>query len=444
MRKTFTTLMIVSLAGNIFPIFNVLAISGLFPLYFVNRGISEETLPPYGPGIARKWLLAAYIYWISSYIFTGAPFSNFFSFEFLRFDAALLIAYLPLLLAVDLRLDPKFVRQLVGLFLTALSLTALLGLAEFIDITLVPLGLSWLPEPLQFMHNATLTTNTFHGFFRAHNAAGAVYAMASLLSFALLVRKSSFSLISWPAFWLAANIIGLMLTQSRTAYLAFFATALLMFFRQRESLKSAIKCGALILLPLLSFLLLQPTISHRTQEVSDLEDPNVVTRFFYYQRALDYFVQSPIVGIGFGRFNDQLKIYSGIPHLVYFATSGAVVDDDSHAHNSYLHFLAEGGIIGLILMLGVWFATFRWVTNQKRSFESGTFGYCFAHGIQACIVLECLMSFTEHMMGTAVSSLTVLSMVALFLNLVGWKYRIASLLDAESFKTGGLQVWPAV
>src|SRR5215469_7760938 len=126
-----------------------------------------------------------------------------------------------------------------------MSVVALLGLAEFVDSTFVPLGLSWLPEPLQLMHDASLSTSIFHGFFRAHNAAGAVYAMAALLAFSLLTRGKSPSLVSWPSLWLAANVVGLMLTQSRTAYVAFFATAVLMFSGSRKSLKNVMKYGVL-------------------------------------------------------------------------------------------------------------------------------------------------------------------------------------------------------
>lgn len=439
MKKTFTTLMVVSLVGNVLPAFNIIAISSLFPLYLLNKDVRTDTAVNYGLTAARKCLIAAYVYWICSYLVTGAPIANLFSFDFLRFDGALLIAYVPLLVITDLRLDPAFIQSSVTLFLSAMSVVALLGLAEFVDSTFVPLGLSWLPAPLQLMHDASLSTSIFHGFFRAHNAAGAVYAMAALLAFALLARGKNPSLMSWPSLWLGANVVGLMLTQSRTAYVAFFATAVLMFSRSRKSFKNAVKYGVLIIAPLLYFLLLAPTVSRRTQEVSDLEDPNVVTRFFYYQRAFTDFTQSPIVGTGFGRFNDELKICSGVPHLVYIATGGSVINDDEHAHNSYLHFLAEGGIVGLGLMLGVWINTFRWVRAEKRIFEPGSFGDCFAQGIQACIVLEFIMSFTEHMMGTAVSALTILTMVALFLNLVGWKYRIASLMKSERIVWGGLQ-----
>jgi O-antigen ligase len=443
MKKIVTTLMVVSLTGNIFPAVNILAISGLLPLYLGNRDLPGAKALVYGPQFAKKCLVIAYAYWIASYIFTGAPITNFFSFDFLRFDGALLIAYLPLLLVVDVRLDPAFIRRSLSLFLTILSFVALLGLAEFIDGTIIPLGLSWLPEPLQLIHNASLATDIFHGLFRAHNAAGAIYSMAALLSFALLVREQKPSLLSWPTFWLSANFAGLVLTQSRTAYVAFLATLLLMFSR-REFRRNGLKYGCPVLLPLLYLLLIQPAVTHRTQEVSDLEDPNVISRLLYYQRAYSDFAASPVVGTGFGRFNDELKTYSGIPHVLYFATGGSVVNDDSHAHNSYLHFLAEGGIIGLGLMLGVWLSLFRWVGRQKTIFENGTFGYCFAHAIQACIVLELFMSFTEHMMGTAVSSLTILTMAGLLLNLVGWKYRVAALTASHAPAAKGAQLGFAI
>jgi len=438
MKKTATTLLVVSLAGNIFPAFNIAAITGLFPMYLVSRDSLETRRHRYDPHVARKCLLAAYMYWISSYTCTGAPISNLFSFEFLRFDGALLIAYLPLLLVADTRLDPLFIRRTLGLFLNVMSMVALLGLAEFVDITIFPLGLSQLPDPLQLIHDASLSSGIFHGLFRAHNAAGAIYSIAALISFALLARAKSPSLISWPAFWFATNVMGVVLTQSRTAYVAFLLTLLIMFFRQREFLKRSVKYAGPILVPLLYLILVQPTVTRRAQDVSNLEDPNIVTRFVYYQRAISDFTLSPVVGTGFGRFNDELKIYSGVPHLIYFATGGDSIDDDSHAHNSYLHFLAEGGIVGLVLMLGVWIATFRWVGRQKHIFEEGSFGHCFALGIQASIVLEFFMSFTEHMMGTAVSALAIFTFVGLFLNLVGWKYRVAALIDSNAIRTGQL------
>ena len=439
MKKTVMTLMVISLTGNVFPVINVVAIFGLMPLYLIGRDAQDSPRQGYGPETARKILLAAYTYWLVSYGFTGASLTNLFSYEFLRYDGALLIAYLPLLLVTDVRLDPLFVRRIVGVFLTIMSVVALLGLAEFVDATVGSLGLSRLPEPMQLMHNASLSTDIFQGFFHAHNAAGAIYAMATLVAFAMLALDKQPSMLSISGFWVGSNFVGLVLTQSRTAYVGFLAALLLTFFRRRETLWSAFKYGVLILIPLLFFLLVQPVVNQRTEAVSNLEDPNVVMRFLYYQRALNDFAQSPIVGTGFGRYNDDLKGHVGIPYFVYFATSGVSVNDGLHAHNSYLHFLAEGGIVGLTLMLSIWFTTFRWLGRQKLIFASGSFGRCLAEGIQACIVLEFFMSFTEHMMGTAASSLTVFTLAGLFLNLVGWKYRVASLIFTKQSGIGELQ-----
>src|SRR5215469_3793365 len=144
MKKTFTTMMVVSLVGNVFPAFNIVAICALFPLYLLNRKVRTGTTVNYGPTAARKYLFVAYAYWICSYFVTAAPIANLFSFDFIRFDGALLIAYVPLLVVTDLRLDPAFIRRSVSLFLSTMSVVALLGLAEFVDSTFVPLGLSWL------------------------------------------------------------------------------------------------------------------------------------------------------------------------------------------------------------------------------------------------------------------------------------------------------------
>ena len=272
------------------------------------------------------------------------------SFDFLRFDGALFIAYLPLLLVTDVRLDPLFIRRIVGVFLTIMSVVALVGMAGFFNGTIGSLLLSRLPESVQFLHDASLSSDIFQGFFRAHNAAGGVYAMATLIAFSLLVLDKNPTFRSVPTFWVACNFVGLVLTQSRTGYLGFVGALLLVLFRRRETRRNAFKYSVLILVPLYYLLQVQPVVNQRTEAVSDLEDPNVVMRFLYYQRAFDDFVQSPIIGTGFGRFNDDLKGFVGIPNLVYVATSGQSLNDDLHAHNSYLHFLAEGGIIGMGLM----------------------------------------------------------------------------------------------
>ena len=152
--------------------------------------------------------------------------------------------------------------------------------------------------------------------------------------------------------------------------------------------------------------------------MTSLDDPNVLGRLARYQQALQDISYSPLIGIGFGRFNDLDKDYSGVKYVAYIATSGEVMNEPTHAHNSYLHFWAEGGLVGLTLMMGVWVTLFSWVRSIRTLFPEDSFGHAFARGIEACIVLEFLVSFTEHSMGTAVSSLTVFSLIGLLRNIV--------------------------
>jgi O-antigen ligase len=416
LTKLLILLLVVSLTENIFPIVNVIAILGLLALYVAH---TNPPLPASAqPGTARRFLVAAYVFWTASYLLTGAPVANFVSYDFLRFDGGILIAYLPLLAFIDYSLDERFIRRAVGLFLTLLSLVAVLGAVEYADAVGIPLGMSILPDDLQLVHFAPASPQyVLHGLFRAHNSAGAVFAIAACISLALLLYEKKDSVLSLRTVWFACTLAGLMLSKSRTSYIAFCATSLFLLFSARKEKKRALKITALIILPLIFSLVTETDVSGRLEAVTSTEDDNVLGRFVHFQVALEDIVRSPVVGIGFGRFNDDSLTFSGIPNLIYIATGGEVINDDSHAHNSYLHFLAEGGVVGLSLMMGIWISTYRWLKRIREQFPEFTFGHAFARGVQACVLLEFCLSFTEHSMGTAVTSLTIFTMVGLVQNL---------------------------
>jgi O-antigen ligase len=418
MRNFVIMFVLSSLAGNLYPVFNVLAILCMFPAYYLWRQQRASVEADAEPRKAIRFLKWAYAYWVLSYLMTGAPLGNFLSFDFMRRDGAILVAYSSLFLFGDLGLDTRFVRRGVTLFLTVMALVATLGMLEFEDKVGVSLGLSDLPDSLQFVHYARLSEYGFHGLFQAHNSAGAVYGLAACLTLSFLIFMPSSKVISWQTFAFVACVTGLVLSKSRTSYVAFLATLALVFLVSRKHFKKVLKIGALVVVPLIYFWLSQPEVTDRVEAITSLDDPNVIGRLEHYSEAVNDITLSPLIGIGFGRFNDDSKEFSGAPGYVYVATQGEIVNDSSHAHNSYLHFWAEGGIVGLGLMLGVWISLLQWVRMTQSRFAEGTFGYAFARGIQACIVLEFLISFTEHSMGTAVTSLTVFSMVGLLRNLV--------------------------
>lgn len=415
--------MAVSLTGNLFPVINVSAILGLLCLYVWNRRAVSGDVDT-APLTPLRFATAAYVFWVFSYMLTGAPLANLFSFDFLRRDGALLIAYLPLFIIADFGFDEKFVKRVLAIFLNLLSAVAVLGALEFADAQGVPLGLSALPDSLQFVHYAQLSEFGFHGLFEAHNAAGAVYALAACISLALLFYSSGRPrFFSWQAFWFASTFTGLALSKSRTAYVAFAGTCAVAFLFDLKRFRRTLRVGLVLLLPLLYVWSLQPEVSERALSVNDSDDPNIATRFIRYEIALQDFALSPLIGIGFGRYNDNSLSFSGIENFAYMATGGEVINESSHAHNSYLHFLAEGGVVGLFLMLGIWVTIYRWAKRTRDLFAAGSFGNAMCRAVQGCVVLEFLLSFTEHSMGTAVSSLTILTMVGLLRNLAASEVR---------------------
>ncbi len=419
MPKLFLILVLISLTENRLPWLNVAVILLFAPLYLLSDA-KPVINPDFTPTSTLRWVKAAYVFWLLSYLLTRAPISNLFSFDFLRRDGALLFAYLPLIIISDYGLDRKFLEKAVGIYLTLMSALAILGVLSYLEtFGNISLSTAILPEDLQVIFNTPSAGYEFHGLYEAHNAAGAVYGLACCISLCLLVFAEKRKLWSLPSFWFSATFVGLMLSKSRTSYIAFAATALMFFAMKSGHRRTMLRMMIFLLLPLSYFLVAQSDVFQRAQAVDDSDDPNIVSRWVGFQRAFDDFVASPIIGIGFGRYNDDYLTFSGTEHLFYVATGGQVINESSHAHDSYLHFLAEGGLIGFGLMMAIWVSAYRWAKKTQVYFKENTFPSAFAAAIQACIIFEFCISFTEHSMGTAVTSLTIFTMFGVLRNLVG-------------------------
>lgn len=85
--------------------------------------------------------------------------------------------------------------------------------------------------------------------------------------------------------------------------------------------------------------------------------------FLLYPMAVDMFLQSPIVGIGFTRFDDFPVQISGM-HGVLAMNTAPPIHSNLHAHNSFLHIAAENGLVGLILLFLTVRAIYRSFTSR--------------------------------------------------------------------------------
>ncbi len=136
---------------------------------------------------------------------------------------------------------------------------------------------------------------------------------------------------------------------------AVFFTLLLLFVRPRK-VGIALFLVSLILVSVIYGLNLLPervnsAISMRASTFQNLElDKSYVFRELMVQKGLKLFEESPIIGVGASRFRKEsveLEL-SG----VYKLYSQSRFDRKS-AHNSYVGFLAESGLIGSLPLLGL-------------------------------------------------------------------------------------------
>ncbi|MBI3607793.1 MAG: O-antigen ligase family protein [Nitrospirae bacterium] len=81
----------------------------------------------------------------------------------------------------------------------------------------------------------------------------------------------------------------------------------------------------------------QPVIN-RLASASDFDDPSHLQRYRLWSQALAFFERSPVTGIGRGNFKVVLIQETGIQHI---------------PHNTFLGILAETGLVGLLLFLGL-------------------------------------------------------------------------------------------
>lgn len=121
--------------------------------------------------------------------------------------------------------------------------------------------------------------------------------------------------------------------------------------------------------------------------VDDARQANVLIRLNAWGRAVNDFTQSPLVGAGPGRFNDQNREASAVLPGVRIILDADRRVDDFGAHNVYLQLAAELGLMGLMLTFLVWAGTLRWmwravgVDMPGRSFVLFVGGFLAASGL---------------------------------------------------------------
>ena len=293
--------------------------------------------------------------------------AQFLSFEFYRRDGNLFISFTPLLILClcNIKFD---VWKTVAFFVLISTV------ADFAGIV---------------FHLIKRSTSEYFMWFTAHNAAGGFLSIICIATIFVILHyfKNGFAVLLFSACFII-NFVGLYLTKSRGSFLTFIL-AILIFILMKKIKRIDIIIFTVIFVIFFTMELYvvevmgESAIESATQyEIPEefqndkffsnvlslfiMRSHTVVDRIFcIWSKAIYLFLKSPIIGVGFGGYNDVEYNLIGIENVIMINASEQVASNSSHAHNTFFHVLAEQGIIGFILLLVMIFQMKKTILKEK-------------------------------------------------------------------------------
>jgi O-antigen ligase len=342
------------------------------------------TIPPYLPP-----LITLITYLTVNSLITGLNISDLLSYDAIRYDANIFYSIAPLFLIIfgtikiaDIDRSMNFISIFSALLYTT---------SETFDFTI----------------------------FESHNAAGGyfmiqlAYHIGRTKKFEINARLASITLL----------VIALIMSDSRGSILAIAAglTSFRLYKFHKTIFKTAFILGIIAIITGLTlayaswkgmgeiYLYDYSDFGATTEEIQlDTtgfgERPGTFTHriLFLYPMAIDMFIKSPLIGIGFTRFDDYPQ-QIGADLLINLNTTEAIQHSNFHAHNSYLHFLAETGIVGFALLLN-------FIKSIFNSFNTDD-----ETGSPAILIMAALLfaSLSEHRLTTPSQAAPAFILIAL-------------------------------
>ena len=370
-------------------------------------------------------ILLNYVFWLFSGFISGGINFNFFSIqEFFRGEGRIFLYYLPLLYFAIVKTGDSSINFLKK-FLYAMSIISfILSLLWLFNIFKTPLSIG----------------KDFSGLITSHTAAGTFFATIFLFLIIQGLKKKNKTDIIFALIM----ALPLFLTASRQAILA-IAIVMIFFLIIEKKFKTLIKLITLFTLVFIiginlnirsverfkslaspEFISLIPYVMENANDseidkklakgVSDNEAiVNSLNRFILWRKAQIDFFKSPLVGIGFGRYNDVGLQFCGLEYILFFACKAREnVTNVTSAHNSFLHFLSEVGIVGLFLNMLLWYHLYSSLNKFQIEFEQYDYIFLTAKCIIIFILINAMFGHALAAPAIGFSSLTIVGMAYSF------------------------------
>ena len=255
--------------------------------------------------------------------------------------------------------------------------------------------------------------DSFGSYFIARNAAGGFFAMLFCLGVACYLQRRSRLILAL----LGVNGLMLFSTYSRGSLLGVAVLLPYLYFGRKRWMLATMIAAILAASIGMAIYNTEPTVDYMgytfTIQNQDAKVANLSIRYeWLWPRALTYFEQSPIIGLGFGSFDDHIGSVVSYFHLFGVPSDITVEHSDSHAHNSYLNILAELGIVGLALMLSFFWKLIEWSKQGAAASALMGGGQNFAafRFVEISSVCLLVMAATEHRL-VSPSNVLILTLV---------------------------------
>ncbi len=374
---------------NKFPFFTIFSIIALLLLsiyYFIkNKKISEQHLR------ADILLGILALYLLLSYFISGQPLINLFNYWFIRYDGNFFFSYSPfIILAIPFISYRKAAKIYFQFLFIAFTFFAVLGFFEYIN------DISSFMVRIDDVYVGPM----FIALNNSHNATGSVYSIASIFAFAFFLESYKKEKIAY-GFISILCFIALIITKSRGSMVAFAIGIFFLLLFGSGSFLKFLRNFFILIVVLVPLVFITGTFG-RVMQIFHIYDLSALTRFSLWDKAILLYKQSPIVGIGFARYNDVPWNFdkvplSGNPGIFSMYTSANYIFNDTNAHSSYLHFLAETGVIGLILAMAFWIFCFVIIYKAYRR-TGDNFSRKIYLSVAGGIITLFMLSVTENYM----------------------------------------------
>lgn len=367
-----------------------------------------------------------YSYWfLSGYLTGGLVISDLANFEFINRDGRIFVYYIPLIIFSIVKLKRKEWEYAARLF-------------DLITIILIVPFLSWSLLGVNYFTGSR--GHYFFGFHTSHNAAGTF--MGALAIFHLFYWLEAHQRKNMILF--VFSLLMVFATGSREALFAAVAVGLWFFSKNLLKLRSFIfilvAVGLIAILPFVAERTYERTRGIFTEEVfrdiaktieltnwnpgvdkedRDLpgENVNIMSRIAYWKYGVLRIIDSPFIGIGFGRWNDPYPVWRGIKHLAYVSTEAPRVFHQYQAHNSYIHIWAENGLLGIILIGLVWLKLFKYFKRKYDLYQSDPHKAAYFKAAQGIVIFTLVAANFGHALAAPAIGLIVTTMLGIGISL---------------------------